>query len=281
MTHKNWLAAQFAPMRAVQDFGFDIDPATARETLWWAPGAWVASALQAGVQLPLLSCGPYWLDRLPYRFSGRKVRTMPLCDVPRAVGHCWTDQVFTKLPEEKVENFPARLHGSRYLADNLAEYHLSPDTLVQLQTPVEFVTEARFWVTHGEVTAHSFYRVHDVIHGELIWGSEGFEAFVNCGSTASYQNECLYRMRAPLQDLTENVLLPPGVVVDMGITRSGDVLVVEANAAWSSSPYDADPVGIFLAIEAAHDFAGEHLEWAWRPNTALYKAGPLKIVSRA
>lgn len=48
VTHRNWLAEAFKPFGAVQDFGFDIDPTTAGETLWWAPGAWVASAHKTG-----------------------------------------------------------------------------------------------------------------------------------------------------------------------------------------------------------------------------------------
>lgn len=126
VTHKNWLAAQFAPMGAVQDFGFDIDPATAKTTLWWAPGAWVVSALETGMRLPLLSCGPHWLDRLPHRFTGRTVHTIPFNDVPATLRHCWPDQVFAKLPEAKVDTFPAQLHDSQCLADTLTQYQLPP-----------------------------------------------------------------------------------------------------------------------------------------------------------
>jgi hypothetical protein len=70
---------------------------------------------------------------------------------------------------------------------------------------------------------------------------------------------------------------PPGFVVDCGITTDGRVVVVEANAAWSSGPYDGDPAGIFRAIEASHDFESEYPQWAWVPNVALEKVGALRV----
>ncbi|MDD4865632.1 MAG: ATP-grasp domain-containing protein [Mycobacterium sp.] len=280
VTHKNWLAAQFAPMGAVQDFGFDIDPDSAGKTIWWAPGAWAASALLAGVRLPLMSCGPGWLDHLPRRFTGRRVQTVPVSEVSEQVADGWPDEVFAKLPEAKAERFPARLRGSRHLADDLVQYALPSDTLVQIQAPVEFKTEARFWIAHGEITAHSFYRLHDVIDGELIWGSEGFENAVTGPAAVIHHHDCLRRMGDSLRELLGDTPTPPGVVIDMGITTDDAVLVVEANAAWSSGPYDADPSGVFRAIAAAHDFADEYPEWAWHPNPALYKAGPLKTPTR-
>lgn len=114
VTHKNWLAEQFAPMGAKQSHGFDIDPDTALDAIWWAPGAWVAAACRAGVQLPLMSNGPYWLDELPpeyrrrYVFTGSMGYIRQLWDEDPDGG--FDGRYFVKLPEAKFDGFPARLH---------------------------------------------------------------------------------------------------------------------------------------------------------------------------
>jgi hypothetical protein len=270
VTHKNWLAEKFASFGAVQDFGFGIDPNTAPETVWWAPGAWVASARKAGVDLPLMSCGPYWLDRLPSRYRGRSVVTQAL--------HTWTDgqidaPVFVKLAEAKLEGFEARVFGGRYLASNLRQFHLPPDTLIQVQAVVEFFAEIRFFIAFGQIVAWSYYRIDD-----MIWGSEQFAHTMSSSENAWIRADWLDEMRRVVRDVLDDVPVPPGFVLDIGVTRSGQPLVIEANAAWSSGPYDADPAGVFKAIRAAHDFDQQHPDWAWQPNPMFHRAGPLKLV---
>lgn len=262
VTHKNWLAEQFSGLGAVQDFGFDIDPTAASETVWWAPGAWVASALKAGVRLPLTSCGPHWLQNLPQSYTGRKVRTQPLNHVTP-----WdVDEVFVKLPEAKTDNFPARVHSAKYLRETLKQYHLPPETLIQLQDVVEFVTEARFFIAHDTITACSLYR-----HRDWIWGSDA--AFPPLERLVTRKLERFVNIV-----LTDpHVMRPPGFVLDVGILEGGSPKVVEANAAWSSGPYDCDPAGVLKAITAAHDFDGAYPQWAWQPNPVFDKAGPLRV----
>lgn len=270
VTHKNWLADQFKPLGAVQDFGFDIDPHTALNTIWWAPGAWVASALKAGVHLPLMSCGPHWLDRLPLKYRGRKVNTTTL-GAAMSLDPSLSDytQLFIKLPEAKLDDFPARVHEyNRHWATTLAQYQLPPATLVQIQEFVEFHAEARFFIVHNRIVADSFYRI-----GDLIWGDPGFDQLADMVVAFHW-----LRVMADLAaEVAATIPAPPGYVLDIGVTTDGDPLVVEANAAWSSGPYDCNPAGVVEAITAAHDFEGIHPEWAWRPNPALYKAGPLKL----
>ncbi|WP_349318975.1 ATP-grasp domain-containing protein [Mycolicibacterium canariasense] len=273
VTHKNWLAEQFKPWGAIQDFGFDIDPDTAAETIWWAPGAWVASAAAAGVRLPLMSCGPYWLDQLPEKYRGREVQTWWAGDIPGFWEHNPElvekhPELFFKLPEAKLDSFPATLHGTKHIRSNLAQYHLPVDALVQMQDPVVFVSEWRFWIAHGQVTTGSWYRVDD-----SIWGSDEWAYADNRDST--YR-----RAESVAAEVAAEVPAPPGYVIDIGLTVDGRWLVVEANAAWSSGPYDGDPEGIFKSITAAHDFDGQHPKWAWRPNAVLHKAGPLKVRRR-
>lgn len=264
VTHKNWLAKSFPG--AVQDFGFDIDPSTAMETLWWAPGAWVASAQKVGVELPLMSCGPTWLDAVPYELRGRPVITMELQRL--------TDDEpvpsFVKLPEAKVEACPARVYNTPLLKTTWEQYSFPADTLVQVQGVVEFVIEARFFIAHGEIVGESFYRIND-----LVWGEEDFAALAEAGTVLHW--------RRGLWDLAGRVIAevpaPPGFVLDVGLCADGRPLIIEANAAWSSGPYDCDPAGVVKAIEAAHDFNGEYPQWAWQPNPVFDKVGPLRIVA--
>ncbi|MBB3752657.1 hypothetical protein FHT44_005169 [Mycolicibacterium sp. BK634] len=268
VTQKNWIAEQFVPMGAVHDWGFDIDPVTAPETIWWAPGAWVASALKSGVHLPLMSCGPHWLGNLPIALVGRRIVTgrldrVGIHDNLRNFG----EDVFVKLPEAKLDSFPAALHRTKDLRETLAQSGLPGDTLIQIQDPMFFSVEARYWVARGEIVAASLYQIYGTV-----WGAPNWEAA---------QFECLWS--AEELDIFARMVVrevpgPPGYVLDVGMTE--DVpFVIEANAAWSSGTYDGDPAGIFAAIEASHDFTGEHPEWAWNPNPSLYTGGPLKVLT--
>lgn len=261
VTYKNWLADLFKPFGAVQDFGFDIDPNAALETYWWAPGAWVASASKAGVDLPLLSCGPYWLDRLPRRYTGRDIRTVTVAALPNES----VQPLFLKLPEVKVDSCPARIYHTPRLADTWRQFGFPDTTLVQRQSVVEFITEARFFIADGAVTASSLYR-----HDDWVWGAAD-------GPNLPNELPIMARfVQAMLDDPA--VSYPPGFVLDVGITRGGKVRVVEANAAWSSGPYDADPAGVVAAIKASHDVHDIHRKWRWHgyTNSIWATAAPLK-----
>ncbi|OHU47272.1 hypothetical protein BKG82_26840 [Mycobacteroides chelonae] len=266
VTRKNWLADLFKPFGAVQDFGFDIDPDTAPETYWWAPGAWVASASKTGVDLPLLSCGPYWLDRLPWCYTGRDIRTAALGDLPKES----TRPLFVKLPEAKTDSCPAQIYDTPQLAETWRGFGFPDNTLVQWQSVVEFVTEARFFIADGAVAASSLYR-----HKDWMWGAD---------DTPHLRSEMRTMDRfvgAVLND--QAVAYPPGFVLDVGITQSGEARVVEANAAWSSGPYDADPAGVVAAIKASHDHRDVHRKWRWRDHadSVWAKAVPLKTSKTA
>lgn len=262
------MAETFAEFGAVQDFGFDIDPATAMETLWWAPGAWVASAAASGINLPLMSCGARWLDTLPQKYSGRSVATLTVEESIKVVLDSSEIERFVKLPEAKVDSFPASLHTlNRHWETTVNQYHLPPDALIQIQMPVDFVAEWRFWIAHGEVVAGSWYRVDD-----LIWGSDDW-TYANNKDSEYVRAESVAATVAADPD----VATPPGYVLDIGLTADGRWIVVEANAAWSSGPYDGDPVGIVKAIEASHDFEGEFPQWAWQPQGVFGHVGALRV----
>jgi hypothetical protein len=229
------------------------------DTVWWAPGAWVASAAKAGVRLPLMSCGPRWLDELAYGYKGRAVVTAEL----QSIRHwAFKPEVFLKLPEAKLDDCPAKVYRTAYMADTLKQFnHYPPETLVQIQDPMEFVIEARFWVAHREIVAESLYKI-----GDMIWGYETFDS-----KAEHLMSKRIYRrMRELAEEIVRHAATPPGYTLDIGWTRDGP-FVVEANAAWSSGPYNADPEGIFRAIVASHDFEGKYSLWAWRHNPVFDK----------
>lgn len=266
VTNRNWLAEQFAPLGAVHDRGFDIDPATAKDTYWWAPGAWVASAHKAGVQLPLLSCGADWLPGLSDKYRGRRVQNKILSDIFPGKAQA----TFAKLPEVKLDAVPAQVYpADTYLRDTLSQYNLPAETVWQLQDPVDFMAEARYWVANGEVTTGSWYRIADTI-----WGGEHWDEDAN-----TVHKDGLARMRKLAEEVARNVDAPPGYVLDIGMAPGGKYMVVEANAAWSSGPYDGDPAGIFEAIKAAHDFEGKYPQWAWKHSPVFDSAAALKVVA--
>jgi ATP-grasp domain, R2K clade family 3 len=280
VTHRTWLAKTFAEFGAIHDHGVDIDPTTALDTLWWAPGSWMACANKAGIHPPLLSCGPDWLGSLPTRYTGRRIAVVPLSGVEDLYTK-WYDElswvrargIFIKLPEAKVESFEpgVRSMPPAHTHDTLRQHHFPEDTPIQVSEVEDFVIEARFFIAWGRVTAGCLYRI-----GDLVWDAEGFP------EKARDKEPHLARMRDRVEEFLTypRVPMPPGFVLDMGTTIGGHVLVVEANASWSSSPYTCDPEGVVRSILAAHNFRARgdiEKRWAWRPNGVFHKLRPLKL----
>jgi hypothetical protein len=270
VTHRTWLYEQLSRgVPAVQDFGFDIDPATAPEGLWWAPGEWVARAHAAGVRLPLLSAGPQWLELLSCigreeYCGGRTVRAA------RAVNLCAPQRpFFAKLAEAKTDAMPARVYESKkdFFAARLAAC-VPWDAWINTSSLVDYVSEARFFIAHRKITAASVY-----LHRGKEWGD------ISPGdSEAAGARIKLYPfINELLRD--QRVAMPPGLVIDAGVDSAGRCSVIEANASWSSNPYGCNTPGVVESIAAAHDFAGEYPEWAWQIDAVHANARPLRIAT--
>jgi hypothetical protein len=267
VTDKPWLADVFKPFGAVQDVGVEVDPDTALDTIWWAPGGWAARAHKAKVVLPLLSCGPRWLDNLSRRYLGRDVVTLRLASM---ADREFEPEVFVKLAEAKHDSCRPKVYRTTRLAETMRQFGFPPDALIQVQGVVELVIEARFWVVRGDVVAESLYRIDD-----SIWGAADFAESTSSGRSV----EALVQMRQLASEVAGEVAGPPGYVLDIGLSADNETLVIEANPAWSSGPYDGEPATVYETIVAAHDFAGEHPEWAWQPNPIFERVEPLKTVS--
>ena len=263
VTHRNWLAKHFAPVGGVQDFGMDIAPSGADTTLWWMPGHWAARAAFSGVSLPVLSCGAKWLESVPNKFTSRRVAVVKAGEVLSVYEEWNADELHVKLPEIKTDELPAQGRTAHEAWRDLFESNnTSSDTLVQLSEMMEFRFEARFFVAHGEVTAWSTYAVN----GEF-WDTMDYRE-----ALSFLHPQDMFEARELAEHVAQDVYAPPGYCIDVGVTTDGRPALIEANAAWSAVPYDADPVGAFAAVKASHDFTGEHAEWLF--DTEQYGVVP-------
>lgn len=269
VTRQNWIAEHFSVVGGVHDFGFDVDPHTAPDTVWWASGGWAASVSKLGVKLPLLSCGTSWMDTVPHRYTRRRIVTVPAAQAGDAAREWKLARVFLKLPEAKTDAFPAHVCDTWRIDDEIIDVSqdicgdLFSHTLVQVSealcTPPWL--EARFFISDDHISHGSVYRL-----GNSIWGSGSLDLLLNTSLNAEQVSGHLSTMRKFIAELLADTDHPRGFVVDVGIMEGGTPILVEANAAWSSNPYSTPPEDAHASIEASHDFDGSQSRWLF--NTA-------------
>ncbi|MFE4452487.1 ATP-grasp domain-containing protein [Streptomyces sp. NPDC056796] len=171
----------------------------------------------------LLEPGDGWLDALPYAFTGRRVRRVPLAEARRADG-----PLFVKPPTDK--SFPAAVYangGALRVPPGLPE-----ESLVQISEVVTWAQEFRLHLLDGEIWTGSRYATFGRLDAAPLTGHPDEPA-----------------VRAFVRRLVDACAdtLPSGVVLDVGLMRRGDGTgegrwaVVEANMAWFSNVYAADP----------------------------------------
>ncbi|MER5639857.1 ATP-grasp domain-containing protein [Kitasatospora sp. NPDC002227] len=183
-------------------------------------GARVAGRLGVG----LLEPADGWLAELPVEFTGREVRAGTVADA-------WAldRPAFVKPPRDK--SFPADVYtdGSRLPAG------LDPATPVLLSEVVTFAAEYRLFLLDGEIAAASRYAVFGRLDPRPLT-AEGPEI-------AEFVRELV----------ASGPALPSAVVVDVGQLldpyRPGHRwAVVEANMAWFSHAYAADPARVLDVV---------------------------------
>ncbi|MFE5591337.1 ATP-grasp domain-containing protein [Streptomyces sp. NPDC056549] len=207
---------------AAEEIGTAVGPAH-----WYGgPVAGARCAEQLG--FALLEPADDWLARLPEAFTGREVRAATLADAWAVDG-----PTFVKPPRDK--SFPADVYadGSRLPAD------LDPATPVLLSDVVTFAAEYRLFLLDGQIATGSRYAVFGRLDPRPLDRHEPV-----AGEIAEFVDR-LVAEAGPA--------LPSAVVVDVGQLldpyRPGHTwAVVEANMAWFSHAYAADPARVLDVV---------------------------------
>lgn len=269
VTHKPGVVSVFSTFGAEQNIGINVDPSTAAQTLWWMNQDWAAQVLAAGIELPqLLAPDAGWVATLDRQWLNREVGTLRKVDVPRFFAkhpQYLTDhpQVVVSAPAEHTDLLSPQILKSVDLAQgNLGPFDRLPDaSMLQLDEMLACVVEVRFWIADGQVTAAAPYRI----------GMVGWESTLFMEMLLNAQGQELTQKAADAAvEVAATVSGPPGYAIDLGVTLDGTVTVLRAWPAWAADPLHADPLGVFMAITAAHDFENAAPQWRWSPDMAVY-----------
>ncbi|MFJ9611176.1 ATP-grasp domain-containing protein [Kitasatospora sp. NPDC101176] len=221
-------------------------------------GPLFADAVGRALDLALLEPSADWLARLPHALTGRQVACTTLAEARRL-----RRRAFVKPPADKL--FAARVYpdGGALPGPEL----LDGDTPVLVSEVVRFRSEYRLFVLDGTVRAASRYAVDGDLSvaplgttndsrangsgaagsgaaGSGAAGSGAADAEVDAAEAA----DALAFTAEVLAASGPGAALPSAVVVDVGLTDDGRWAVVEANAAWASGGYAADPEGVLDVV---------------------------------
>ncbi|MHA4779665.1 ATP-grasp domain-containing protein [Streptomyces sp. MSC1_001] len=207
---------------AAEEIGAAVGPA------YWYGGPVAGARLAGRLGCALLEPADDWLAQLPEEFTGREIRVATVDDA-RAIER----PTFVKPPRDK--SFPADIYadGSRLPAD------LDPTTAVLLSEAVTFAAEYRLFLLDGQIAAGSRYAV---------FGRLDPCPLDALGAAAVEIADFVDRLVA-----AAGAALPSAVVVDVGQLldpyRPGHRwAVVEANMAWFSHAYAADPARVLDVV---------------------------------
>ncbi|GAA2749873.1 ATP-grasp domain-containing protein [Kitasatospora cinereorecta] len=194
----------------------------------WYGGPVAGARLADRLGFALLEPADDWLAELPEEFTGREVRAATVADA-------WALQrpTFVKPPRDK--SFPADVYadGSRLPAG------LDPATPVLLSEVVTFAAEYRLFLLDGRIAAASRYAVFGRLDPRPIGADRTVAAEI-----AAFVDRLV---------AAAGHTLPSAVVVDVGQLldpyRPGHRwAVVEANMAWFSHAYTADPARVLDVV---------------------------------
>ncbi|GAA2220007.1 hypothetical protein GCM10010413_08640 [Promicromonospora sukumoe] len=174
-------------------------------------GPTFADAVAPGLGITLLEAPATWLADLPREYVGRTVTAMPVAEAWRL-----RSPAFVKSPNDKSMRAMIYTDGTRLPGADAVD----GGTTVLVSEIVTFSAEYRFHLLDGAVRASSQYAADGALH------------------VGPVPDVVLGRAGAMLADLAAT--LPSAIVVDLGDIDDG-LVVVEANAAWASGTYAADP----------------------------------------
>lgn len=191
--------------------------ATGRRGAHYYGGPGFAARVVDDLEVALLEPSDDWLATLPYEYTGRHIAMSTLSEARRL-----SRPAFVKPPREK--SFPAAVYPTG------ADLPPGPDASVLVSDVVTWAAEFRLHVLDGEVRTGSQYTTFGRLDAEPL-GGHRHEAAVRA-------------FAAELLSACEDGL-PSAVVVDVGLLATpesgAEWAVVEANMAWFSNCYAADP----------------------------------------
>lgn len=260
VTSASWLVRDLASaevLPVVGDLGLDIGMDTDR-TAWWCPGMFAARLAASGALVSFVGPTAPWQASFPRKFTGRQIAATDVGalrrDLEGASGY--DGGVFAKVADVKLPAVPAAWRENLGMFLRECDDAGVPDSTPVLLTGtfLDLVEEHRCFIAAGQVTAASVYRV-----GDLTW--DAWDSGEQPGSVDAV--EFATSVVAALKSQ------PPGWVLDVGRTREGDWVVVEANPSWCANPYHSDPVGAVVSILAGQDPLGRARQWTWEPGELL------------
>lgn len=202
--------AQARGIRCVQLPTFAVPADLQAQHLHAGPG--FADVVAERLGIALLEAPADWLATLPKEFIGREVQAIPLRDA-----YALRRPAFVKSPNDKGITARVYADGSRLPGPDAVD----PSTLVLVSDITTFTSEFRLHLLDGRVHAGSRYAEHGRLSlGPLSRDAAAFavDLLAGCAHT-----------------------LPSAAVVDIGTPAGGGWAVIEANAAWASGRYSADP----------------------------------------
>ncbi|MGA4946871.1 ATP-grasp domain-containing protein [Streptomyces cinereoruber] len=198
---------------------------------YWYGGPFAGARLAGRLGFALLEPADGWLAELSEEFTGRQVRAGTVADA-------WAIDrpTFVKPPRDK--SFPADV----YTDGSWLPSALDPETPVLLSDVVTFAAEYRLFLLDGRIAAASRYAVFGRLDPRPLGTDRADRA------TAAQITEFADRLAAEAGHT-----LPSAVVVDVGQLldpyRPGHRwAVVEANMAWFSHAYAADPARVLDVV---------------------------------
>ncbi|MFG2824658.1 ATP-grasp domain-containing protein [Kitasatospora sp. NPDC048365] len=221
-------AARGMEVRAAEDVAATGGPA------YWYGGPVAGARLADRLGFALLEPTDGWLAELPREFTGRDI-------VAATVADAWAldRPTFVKPPRDK--SFPPAVYadGSRFPSD------LDPATPVLLSEVVTFAAEYRLFLLDGRIATASRYAVFGRLDPRpLDLAAADAEDTADAAEITAFVD----RLLAAAGDS-----LPSAVVLDVGRLldpyRPGHRwAVVEANMAWFSHAYAADPARVLDVV---------------------------------
>lgn len=258
VTAARWLADDFAAandtLRIVHDLGLDLGldlGPDAEQTAWWCALKFAGRLHATGIAPGFIAPGPRFTTRLGRDALGRD---MVACRMNEAHlrGARWENApVHAKLAEAKRSDLPAQVYPNLDLfLDLAAETGIPGDSYAQLSDPVDMVTEARCYILDGQAVTGAVYLDHGITWDAFPTPPDAKWALVAAAGIAAGLGA-----------------QPRAYTLDMARLADGSIVVVEANPAWSSNPYNSrlDLVtDCVLASQSDPDSI-----WAWHPDPAI------------